>query len=145
MKEELTSTEKSRVTKLSKKSNEELIDIIIRKDDVMRRKDKLIACLKTNVAGLENKISNTQEDLRNAEAEYADILKKHNTLVTIAQHKQNELNDIKKTLEANDKLYKDKLDALQDNLCKAIKADGKYFVFGMFVSAIIFAIIYYLF
>ena len=93
MKKELTSAEKSRVTKLSKKSNEELVDIIIRKDDVERRKDKLIACLKTNIAGLENKISNIQEDLRNAEAEYADILKKNNTLATIAQNKQNELND----------------------------------------------------
>lgn len=145
MKKELTSAEKSRVTKLSKKSNEELVDIIIRKDDVERRKDKLIACLKTNIAGLENKISNTQEDLRNAEVEYADILKKHNTLVTIAQHKQNELNDIKNTLKANDKLYKDKLDALQDDLYKAIKADGKYFVLGMFVASIILGIMYYLF
>ena len=126
MKKELTSAEKSRVTKLSKKSNEELVDIIIRKDDVERRKDKLIACLKTNISGLENKISNIQEDLRNAEAEYADILKKNNTL------------------KANDKLYKDKLDVLQDNLNKAIKANGKYFVLGMFVSAIIFAIIYHL-
>ena len=144
MKKELTSAEKSRVTKLSKKSNEELVDIIIRKDDVERRKDKLIACLKTNIAGLENKISNIQEDLRNAEAEYADILKKNNTLATIAQNKQNELNDINKTLKANDKLYKDKLDVLQDNLNKAIKANGKYFVLGMFVSAIIFAIIYHL-
>ena len=145
MKKELTSAEKSRVTKLSKKSNEELVDIIIRKDDVERRKDKLIACLKTNIAGLENKISNTQEDLRNAEVEYADILKKHNTLVTIAQHKQNELNDIKNTLKANDKLYKDKLDALQDDLYKAMKADGKYFVLGMFVASIILGIMYYLF
>ena len=144
MKKELTSAEKSRVTKLSKKSSEELIDIIIRKDDVERRKDKLIACLKTNIAGLENKISNIQEDLRNAEAEYVDILKKNNTLATIAQNKQNELNDINKTLKANDKLYKDKLDALQDKLNKAIKANSKYFVLGMFVSAIIFAIIYHL-
>ena len=143
MKKELTSAEKSRVTKLSKKSSEELVDIIIRKDDVERRKDKLIACLKTNIAGLENKISNIQEDLRNAEAEYADILKKNNTLATIAQ-KQNELNDINKTLKANDKLYKDKLDVLQDKLNKVIKANGKYFVLGMFVSAIIFAIIYHL-
>lgn len=144
MKKELTSAEKSRVTKLSKKSNEELVDIIIRKDDVERRKDKLIACLKTNIAGLENKISNIQEDLRNAEAEYADILKKNNTLATIAQNKQNELNDINKTLKANDKLYKDKLNALQDDLCKAMKAAGKYFVLGMFIGVIIFEIIYYL-
>lgn len=145
MKKELTSAEKSRVTKLSKKSNEELVNIIIRKDDVERRKDKLIACLKTNIAGLENKISSIQQNLENVETEYADILKKNNTLTTIAQHKQNELNDIKKTLKANDKFYKDKLDALQDELHKAMKANGKYFVLGMFVSAIIFAIIYHLY
>lgn len=145
MEKELSSAEKSRKTKLSKKSVDELVNIILRKDDVERRKDKLIACLKTNIAGLENKVSNTQEDLRNAEAEYADILKKYNTLVTNAQYKQNELNDIKKTLKANDKLYKDKLDCLQEELRKAMKADGKYFVLGMFVSSIIFAIMCYLF
>lgn len=145
MKKELTSTEKGRVTKLSKKSNEELVDIIIRKDDVERRKDKLIACLKTNIACLENKISSIQQDLKNVETEYADVLKKNNTLATIAQHKQNELNDINKTLKANDKFYKDKLDALQDDFCKATKAAGKYFVLGMFIGVIIFAIIYYLF
>lgn len=144
MKKELTSAEKSRVTKLSKKSNEELVDIIIRKDDVERRKDKLIACLKTNIAGLENKISSIQQNLKNIETEYADILKKNNTLATIAQKKQNELSDKTKTLEANDKFYKDNLDALQDKLNKAIKANGKCFVLGMFVSAIIFAIIYHL-
>ena len=144
MKKELTSAEKSRVTKLSKKSNEDLVDIIIRKDDVERRKDKLIACLKTNIAGLENKISSIQQDLKNAETEYANVLKKNNTLATIAQNKQNELNDINKTLEANNKFYKDKLDALQDDLCKALKANGKYFVLGMFIGVIIFEIIYYL-
>lgn len=144
MKKELTSAEKSRVTKLSKKSNEELVNIIIRKDDVERRKDKLIACLKTNISGLENKISSIQQNLKNVETEYADILKKNNTLATIAQHKQNELDDIKKTLKANDKFYKDKLDVLQDKLYKAMKVNGKCFVLGMFVSAIIFAIIYHL-
>lgn len=144
MKKELSSAEKSRVTKLSKKSNEELVDIIIRKDDVERRKDKLIACLKTNIAGLENKISSIQQDLKNAETEYANVLKKNNTLATIAQNKQNELNDINKTLEDNNKFYKDKLDALQDDLYKALKANGKYFVLGIFIGVIILEIIYYL-
>lgn len=144
MNKELSTAEKSRKTKLSKKSVEELVNIILRKDDIERRKDKLIACLKTNIAGLENKISSIQQNLKNVETEYADILEKNNTLATIAQHKQNELNDIKKTLKANDKFYKDKLDVLQDKLHKAIKANGKYFVLGMFVSAIIFAIIYHL-
>lgn len=145
MEKELSSAEKSRKTKLSKKSVDELVNIILRKDDVERRKDKLITCLKTNIAGLENKVSNTQEDLRNAEAEYADILKKHNTLVTIARHKQNEIDDIKKTLKANDEFYKDKLVTFQDELHKAFKTDVKCFVFGMFVGSVIFAIMCYLF
>lgn len=145
MEKELSSAEKSRKTKLSKKSVDELVNIILRKDDVERRKDKLIACLKTNIAGLENKVSNTQEDLKNAEAEYADILKKHNTLVTIARHKQNEIDDIKKTLKANDEFYKDKLVTFQDELHKAFKTDIKCFVFGMFVGSVIFAIMCYLF
>lgn len=145
MKKELTSAEKSRVTKLSNKSTEELIDIIIRKDDVGRRKDKLIACLKTNIAGLENKLSSIQQDLKNTEIEYSALADNHKDLITRAERLQINLNDKNKTLEVNDKFYKDKLDALQDDLYKAMKADGKYFVFGMFVGAIIFAIMYYLF
>lgn len=145
MKKELTSAEKSRVTKLSNKSTEELIDIIIRKDDVGRRKDKLIACLKTNIAGLENKLSSIQQDLKNAETEYTNLADKHEDLNIYIKQLQTKLSDKNKTLEANDKFYKDKLDALQDDLCKAMKADGKYFVLGMFVSAIIFAIMCYLF
>ena len=70
------------------------------------------------------------------------MFKLSNTLATIAQHKQNELDDIKKTLKANDRFYKDKLDTLQDKLHKVMKANGKCFVLGMFVSAIVFAIVF---
>jgi hypothetical protein len=145
MKKELTSAEKGRVTKLSNKNTEELIDIIIRKDDVGRRKDKLINCLKTNIAGLENKLSSIQQDLKNVEIEYSALADNHKDLITRAERLQINLNDKNKTLKANDKFYKDKLDALQDDLCKAMRADGKYFILGMFVGSIIFAIMCYLF
>lgn len=144
MEKELTSAEKSRKTKLSKKSIEDLVNIIIRKDDVERRKDKLIACLKTNISGLENKIISIQQNLYNVETEYGDISKKYSTVVAIAQHKEDDLNKVKKTLEVNDKLYKDKLDVLQEELRKAFISDTKCFVLGMFVGGIIFAIIHYI-
>ena len=73
MKKELTSAEKSRVTKLSKKSNEELVDIIIRKDDVERRKDNLIKALKINIQGLEKKVEAISNDIANIETEYNEL------------------------------------------------------------------------
>ena len=57
MSKELSTAEKSRKTKLSKKSVEELVNIILRKDDVERRKDNLIKALKINIQGLEKKVS----------------------------------------------------------------------------------------
>ena len=56
MNKEWSTAEKSRKTKLSKKSVEELVNIILRKDDVERRKDNLIKALKINVQGLEKKV-----------------------------------------------------------------------------------------
>lgn len=141
MEKELTSAEKSRKTKLSKKNVEDLVNIIIRKDDVERRKDKLIACLKTNIAGLENKVSSIQRDLLNAETEYGNTAKKYNTVVAIAQHKQDDIDRLAKTLETNNKLYKDKFEVLQE---EHSKANLKVFALGMFIGGIVFAIMHYL-
>ena len=70
---ELSTSEKSRKTKLSKKSVEELVNIILRKDDVERRKDNLIKALKINIQGLEKKVEAISNDIANIETEYNEL------------------------------------------------------------------------
>ena len=77
MNKELSTAEKSRKTKLSKKSVEELVNIILRKDDVERRKDNLIKALKINVQGLEKKVEAISNDIANIETEYNDLQKRN--------------------------------------------------------------------
>ena len=73
MSKELSTSEKSRKTKLSKKSVEELVNIILRKDDVERRKDNLIKALKINIQGLEKKVEAISNDIANIETEYNEL------------------------------------------------------------------------
>lgn len=73
MNKELSTAEKSRKTKLSKKSVEELVNIILRKDDVERRKDNLIKALKINVQGLEKKVEVISNNITNIETEYNEL------------------------------------------------------------------------
>ena len=73
MSKELSTAEKSRKTKLSKKSVEELVNIILRKDDVERRKDNLIKALKINVQGLEKKVEAISNNITNIETEYNEL------------------------------------------------------------------------
>lgn len=73
MSKELSTAEKSRKTKLSKKSVEELVNIILRKDDVERRKDNLIKALKINIQGLEKKVEAISNDITNIETEYNEL------------------------------------------------------------------------
>lgn len=75
MAKELSTSEKSRKTKLSKKSVEELVNIILRKDDVERRKDNLIKALKINIQGLEKKVESISNDITNIETEYNELKK----------------------------------------------------------------------
>ena len=77
MVKELSTSEKSRKTKLSKKSVEELVNIIIRKDDVERRKDNLIKALKINIQGLEKKVEAISNNITNIETEYNDLQKRN--------------------------------------------------------------------
>lgn len=73
MTKELSTSEKSRKTKLSKKSVEELVNIILRKDDVERRKDNLIKALKINIQSLEKKVEAISNDITNIETEYNEL------------------------------------------------------------------------
>lgn len=58
---ELSVAEKTRKTKLSKKSIDELVNIILRKDDIERKNNKLIKYLKITIDGLEKKTKNLEE------------------------------------------------------------------------------------
>lgn len=73
MSKELSTAEKSRKTKLSKKSVEELVNIILRKDDVERRKDNLIKALKINIQGLEKKVEAISNNITNIETKYNEL------------------------------------------------------------------------
>ena len=61
---------KTRKTKLSKKSNEDLINIILRKDDVERKLNKQIVNLKTEVNDLNSKVKSLQLDIEDANILY---------------------------------------------------------------------------
>lgn len=61
---------KSRITKLSKKSNEELIDIILRKDKVERNYSKQIINLKATINNLNANAKALTKDTRNAIEEW---------------------------------------------------------------------------
>jgi len=137
MTKEMTSAEKCRKTKLSKKSVEELIDIIVRKDDVERRKDKLISCLKTNIAGLEKKISSLQSNIDNNESTIV-LLDSDNTEL------KKRVDDVianNKILSAENKHYDETITSLQKSLSKALVADTKCFVLGGIIVFIIMMII----
>lgn len=137
MNKELTSAEKCRRTKLGNKTNEELINIIIRKDDIGRRKDKLITCLKNNILGLEKKINSIKADLSNVEQEYADSVDKYNdvskTLKAEIAHNA--------TLKDNFDIVCNQRDALDKKLNRAISAAVKTFFIGVFLGGIVAVVI----
>ena len=70
---ELSVAEKTRKTKLSKKSVDELVNIILRKDDIERKNNKLIKCLKINIEGLEKKNKGLEEDNKCLEASNVNL------------------------------------------------------------------------
>lgn len=61
---------KTRKTKLGKKSSEDLINIILRKDDVERKLNKQIVNLKTEVNDLNSKVKTLQLDVEDANILY---------------------------------------------------------------------------
>ena len=106
MTKELSSSEKSRKTKLSKKSVEELVNIILRKDDVERRKDNLIKALKINIQGLEKKVEAISNDIANTETEYNELkrsnfnaIKDNANLKTQLEDSETQINELNKAIK----------------------------------------------
>lgn len=65
MNKELNSVEKARKTKLSKKSNEELIAIILRKDNVEKKQQNQINSYKSTISDLNTKLVTQKEEINN--------------------------------------------------------------------------------
>lgn len=134
---ELSAAEKSRKTKLSKKSLEELVDIIIRKDDVERKTSKLIKCLKANIDGLEKKNKTILEDYQKLKDINVSLDKSFNTLNEVYKETTKKLDECVDTIRHND----DEIFLLQDKINKLVKSSAKCFGYGLVVGAVITFII----
>lgn len=141
MSKELTSAEKSRRTKLGNKSVEELIDIIIRKDDVGRRKDNLIKALKINIQGLEKKAESLNTNISNIETEYANV--KHNNIE--ANKRITKLTFDIGSLNTQLTDAETQIDELHKDIKKAFNSATKMFILGGIIGIIIMEIVEYLF
>ena len=141
MKKELTSAEKSRVTKLSKKSNEELVGIIIRKDDVERRKDNLIKALKINIQGLEKKVESISNDIANIESEYNDLQKRNFAVVKAREDFKFEAKSLKTQLEDSET----QINELNKAIKKASNSAIKMFALGGVIGFLVAEIVAHLF
>lgn len=87
MTKDLSAAEKGRKTKLSKMTNEELINIILRKDETEHKYANINKCLKENINGLENKIKVLKVDISENESRIVDFqnnnIDLHNKIVEL--------------------------------------------------------------
>lgn len=134
---ELSTAEKSRKTKLSKKSLEELVDIIIRKDDVERKTSKLIKCLKANIDGLDKKNKIILKGYQELEDTNVGISKSFEELHKVYKETNDKLKDSLNTIQH----YDDEIFSLQDKINKLVKSNAKCFGYGLVVGAVITFII----
>ena len=141
MSKELTSAEKSRRTKLGNKSVEELIDIIIRKDDVGRRKDNLIKALKINIQGLEKKAESLNTNISNIETEYNDLQKRNFAIIKVRENLKDEISNLNTQLTDAET----QIDELHKAIKKAFNTNAKMFVLGGLIGVIITEIVAHLF
>ena len=134
MVKELSTSEKSRKTKLSKKSVEELVNIILRKDDVERRKDNLIKALKINIQGLEKKVEAISNNITNIETEYNEL-------------KRSNFNVIKDNANFKTQLVdsETKINELHNVIKKASNSAIKMFALGGVIGFLVAEIVAHLF
>lgn len=141
MGKELSTAEKSRKTKLSKKSVEELIDIILRKDDVERRKDNLIKALKINIQGLEKKNESLNNDIKNAETEYNDLQKRNFAVVKAREDFKFEVKSLMTQLKDSET----QINELHEAVKKISNSAIKMFALGGVIGIIIMVIVAHIF
>ena len=134
---ELSTSEKSRKTKLSKKSVEELVNIILRKDDIERRKNNLIKALKINIQGLEKKVEAISNDIANIETEYNDLQKRNFEVVKAREDFKFEAKNLKTQLVDSETQINELNKAIKKTYNSAIKMFALGGVIGFLVAEIV--------
>lgn len=134
---ELSVAEKTRKTKLSKKSVDELVNIILRKDDIERKNNKLIKCLKINIDGLEKKTKGLEEDNKCLEASNINLDNAFNEVNKAYKETIKKLDDSVTTI----KHYDDEIFSLQDKINRLVKSNSKCFGYGLIIGAVIVLVV----
>lgn len=134
---ELSVAEKTRKTKLSKKSVDELVNIILRKDDIERKNNKLIKCLKINIEGLEKKIKGLEEDNKCLETSNVNLDNAFNEVNKAYKETIKKLDDSVTTI----KHYDDEIFSLQDKINRLVKSNSKCFGYGLIIGAVIVLVV----
>lgn len=134
---ELSAAEKTRKTKLSKKSIDELVNIILRKDDIERKNNKLIKYLKITIDVLEKKTKSLEEDYQKLKDINVSVNDSFDKLNKVYKETNVRLNDSLNTIKHHD----DEMFSLQDKINRLVKSNSKCFVYGLLLGAIIVLVI----
>lgn len=134
---ELSVAEKTRKTKLSKKSVDELVNIILRKDDIERKNNKLIKCLKINIEGLEKKNKSLEKDNECLEVTNTNLHNGFNAISKDYKETVKKLDDSSTTI----KHYDDEIFSLQDKINRLVKSNSKCFGYGLIIGAVIVLVV----
>lgn len=130
---ELSVAEKTRKTKLSKKSIDELVNIILRKDDIERKNNKLIKYLKITIDGLEKKTKGIEENNKYLEDANVNLNNSFNEVNKAYKETVKKLDDSLNTIQH----YDDDIFSLQDKINRLVKSNSKCFGYGLLLGAII--------
>lgn len=130
---ELSVAEKTRKTKLSKKSIDELVNIILRKDDIERKNNKLIKYLKITIDGLEKKTKGLEEDYQKLEDINVSVNNSFDKLNKVYKETNSRLNDSLNTIQH----YDNDIFSLQDKINRLVKSNSKCFGYGLLLGAVI--------
>lgn len=125
--------EKTRKTKLSKKSIDELVNIILRKDDIKRKNNKLIKYLKITIDGLEKKTKGLEEDYQKLEDINVSVNDSFDRLSKVYKETDTRLRDSLNTIQH----YDDDIFSLQDKINRLVKSNSKCFGYGLLLGAVI--------
>ena len=134
---ELSVAEKTRKTKLSKKSVDELVNIILRKDDIERKNNKLIKYLKINIDGLEKKAKGLEEDNKCLEDANVNLDNSFNELNKVYKETIKKLDDSLNTIQH----YDNDIFSLQDKINRLVKSNSKCFSYGLIIGAVIVLVV----
>ena len=128
---ELSSTDKRRRTTLRKKSVDELVNIVLRKDDVERKLQKSIETFKKLQEINDKRINTLQDSLDKSEEIQSNQEKTISTLNTIINNRNRSI----ETLEEHSKTLYDKIKVL-DNTVKSRNKELHVFFIAVVVLLI---------